>query len=95
MIQLYEKRPADRLDYDIDFGTRWLPSGDTIANAVATLSTTSGGTAAIDGITWSTTVVKVWVKSGIDGELAEIEVTITTAQGRTKKQCFKVRIRDC
>lgn len=94
MITLYEKKPSDRLDYDVDF-SRWLPSGDTIATASATVASTGTATAALDGVTWSTTVVKVWVKAGTDGETAEIEVTVTTTGGRTKKQCFKVRIRDC
>lgn len=88
---LKSKRPDDVLDYDADFAL-WLSDGDTITTATAALTESA---AAIDRVEFSETAAKVWVSGGADGETAHITVTATTAEGRVKEYCFKLRIREC
>lgn len=84
------KTPEDRLDYDIDFG-EWLPDGDSIASADSTV--VSGTVITSTNIIGA--VVKLWVEGGADGETAEIQVLMTTADGRIKEICLKIRVKDC
>lgn len=90
MTTLRTKRPEDRLDYDVDF-TRWLAPGDVIASVVVSIST---GGVVIDDHTFTDTSVKVWLNGGIDGETVRVTVEATTAQGREKEICFRVRVRE-
>lgn len=85
------KRPDDRLDFDIDF-TRWLPDGDRLDSAVASVA---GGSITIDGCDTSDTQVRVWLIDGAPGDSADVTVTATTAQERTKEVCFRVRVKGC
>lgn len=87
-----EKTPVDVLDYDIDF-TRWLPAGDEIASATATIEGT--GTLAVDSIEWSLDSVKVWLSGGADGTSFTVSVVATTQLGRVKEVCFAMKVRDC
>jgi hypothetical protein len=89
-IQL-EKSPADVLDYDIHYD-RWLPPTDIVASAVATIT---GSTAVVDTTFVSPGSVKVWISGGALNENATVTVVITTAQGRVKEACFRLRIKDC
>lgn len=91
MTVAMSKRPADVLDYSVDF-FRWLSDGDQIVAANATIT---GGTSAIDTTTHSATAVKVWVSGGEPGETATVKVTINTQQGRTREECFRLRIEGC
>lgn len=92
MIATFDKKEGDVLDYEIDFA-RWLPDGDTIVSASASIDTE--GTAEIDSTEYSETQVQVWVSGGTAGESATVTVTATTDQGRTKSECFRLRIKDC
>jgi hypothetical protein len=92
-LTLRLKQPEDRLDYDCDF-SRWLAPGDTIATASAARAAGSG-TVTIDDVDFTATTVKVWLDGGGDGDLAHVEIDITTAQGREKQVCFRVRVKDC
>lgn len=89
---LYEKRPQDRIDYDIDFARFWL-EGDTIAT-VDSVTVGEDTTVEIDGFDFTTGSVKVWLIGGTVGETARVTVRVTTTQGRTKTVCFKVRVRE-
>lgn len=92
---LYEKRPDDRLDFDIDFA-RWLPAGDKIASLdEATVAEGSTVTVDEDDTIFTDTTVKVFLEGGEIGETATVTVQVTTTQGRTKEVCFKVRVRGC
>ena len=92
MKTLWTKRPEDVLDYDVDFGRRnWLLDGDAISIATVTVS---GGTVALHSWDFSASVVKVWLGGGADGDTAHVTVTVTTALGRTKTICFRVRIKE-
>jgi hypothetical protein len=94
MSNIQSKRPDEVLDYVFDF-LRWLPSGDVIASASATIASSTGGTAAVDSVTNDTNTATVWVSAGIEDENAEITVRIVTAAGRHKDACMKLRIKDC
>ena len=85
------KAPDDKLDYDIDF-SRWLPGGDIITAATATIT---GGTATIDSTEFSDTTVKVWITGGDEGDSSDVTVKATTQGGRIKEYCFRLRVRDC
>ncbi len=84
------KDPADRLDYDVDYA-RWLPTGDVISSATATIA---GSTAVPDQVDVSADAVKVWISGGTVGETAVVTVAAVTAQGRTKEISFRLRIRE-
>jgi hypothetical protein len=90
---LFTKRPADRLDYDVDFrARRWIDTDDTILSATVVVETE--GTVFSDDHAPSGGVVKVWLGGGTVGEEATITVKITTSQGREKEICFRLRIRE-
>ncbi len=89
---LYEKRPQDRSDFDVDFARFWL-KGDTIAT-VDSVTVATGSTVEVDDHTFTTGAVKVWLTGGAVGETAKVTVKVTTTQGRTKSVCFKVRVRE-
>lgn len=85
------KRPDERLDYDMDF-SRWLSSGDSVVSSVNTISGTG---ATIESSEISGTSIKLWISGGTDGESYTVTVEATTAQGRVKESCFRLRVRDC
>ena len=87
-----EKTAADHLDYDIDYG-RWLPAGDIIVNAVATVDNTLA-TFVITNVEVADQVVRVWVDGGVDGEESDITILATTKGKREKEACFRLRIRE-
>lgn len=88
---VFRKDPSDRLDYDIDY-MRWLPPGDVIESAIATM----GGdcTATVAQVDVAETAVKVWVDGGASGEAGTLTVRATTAQGRVKELSVQLRIRE-
>jgi len=85
------KSDDDVLDYDTDFSD-WLPSGDDIATAVATIT---GTTIVVDSVANTTDTVKVWLSGGVDGDSETLTVTATTTGGRTKEVCYSVRVKGC
>lgn len=85
------KTPADVLDYEIDFSI-WLPDGDRITVATATID---AGTTALAQTDFSDTQVRVWISGGTMGDSGEVEVTATTAGGRTKTECFRLKVQGC
>lgn len=92
MLGVFFKRSVDQLDFDIDF-SRWLPDGDTIQSATATVETgesmVSVPQVLVDGDT-----VKVWVIDGLTGKTASILVTVTTTGNRVKQVEFQIRVKD-
>ncbi len=91
MTDVMVKKPADTLDYDVDFA-RWLPSDDRITAANATID---NSTATIDRTEHSDTSAKVWISGGVVGETAGVTVTVATLEGRTKQFCFNLKIKEC
>lgn len=92
MLGVFFKRSVDQIDFDIDF-SRWLPDGDTILSATATVepgdSMVSVPQVLVDGDT-----VKVWVIDGVSGKTASILVTATTTGNRVKQVEFQIRVKD-
>lgn len=91
-MNLFQKQPADQLDYDLDFSD-WLTEDDTINGADAVSSVPEE--LAIESVSVSGQTVKVWVSGGVDGSTYKITTTVTTALGRIKELDFKIRVKDC
>lgn len=90
-MNLFQKQPADQLDYDLDF-SEWLADGDTIT-----------GTSAVSDVPTELVIlsasvadqtVKIWVSGGLDGSTYKVTATVSTSQGRIKELDFKIRVRD-
>lgn len=92
MLGIKQKRPADVLDFDVDYED-WLTDDDTITTV--TTSVTPTGKLVVDSVQVANPDVKVWVSGGVSGSTYEIEVTAATTGGRVKVECFKVRVKDC
>jgi hypothetical protein len=80
MIAWPAKDPAEVLDFT---WTVPLDTGDTIASFTATVAS---GTITIDSDSASDTQVTVWLSGGADGETATVNLTATTAGGRTFRE---------
>lgn len=92
MLGFKIKRPVDVLDYELSYED-WLTDDDMITTV--TTSVLPVGELVVDSVQVSSPNVKTWVSGGISGSTYEIEVTAATTGGRIKKECFKIRIRDC
>lgn len=92
MLGTVQKRPADELDYDVDF-SKWLTDDDVITTAVAEVSPT--GEVAVESVQITSQVVKVWLTGGVDEKSYAVLVTVATSGGRVKEVEFKIRVRDC
>jgi hypothetical protein len=90
-MNLFQKQPADQLDYDLDF-SEWLTGTDTITGAVATSSVPAE--LVVLSVAVSDQAAKVWVSGGIDGTTYKVTATITTSEGRIKENEFKIRVRN-
>lgn len=88
-----EKNPADVLDYDVDY-IRWLNGDDAVIAAEAAVES-ADVSFQVGLVEFTDEVVKVWVSGGASGEQSDIRVDAVTALGRTKRICFRMRIRDC
>lgn len=93
ILGTFIKQPADVVDYDVDFGTEWLPTGDKLASASASV-TPSGLTLGSTIIDVTETVVKQWVSGGTAGTTYKVEITATTDAGRVKQVEFKVKLKE-
>lgn len=91
MTDLMVKKPADVLDYDVDFA-RWLPSPDRLSGATSIIA---NSTAVVDRTEYTDTNAKVWISGGVLGETATVTVTVTTQEGRTKQFVFNLKIKEC
>lgn len=91
-MKIFQKQPADTLDYDIDFSS-WLTDEDTIVAAAAVSSVPAELT--IDSVLSSSQAVKVWVSGGLTGSTYKVTATSTSALGRVKEIDFKIRVKDC
>lgn len=88
-----EKTSADRLDYDIDY-SKWLTEGDLIVSAMAEISDASSVSFIIDTIEVAEQMARVWISSGVNGDISEVAVFATTQAGRIKEARFSLLIKD-
>lgn len=92
MLGVRQKRPADVLDYDIEFED-WLTDDDTITTVASDVSPAGG--LVVDSVQIVGTSIKVWVSGGVLNTTYDVSITVSTQGGRVKEECFKVRVRDC
>lgn len=90
-MNLFQKQPADQLDYDLDF-SEWLADGDTITGVTA-VSDVPAELVILSALVADQTV-KIWVSGGLDGSTYKVTATVSTSQGRIKELDFKIRVRD-
>lgn len=94
MIPTLQKQPADVLDYDVDYSD-FLPSDDTITTPIAAVEEIDPDTdLAVDSVSVSDLVMKVWLSGGVSGTTYKVTATAATSGGRVKEQEFKIRVRD-
>jgi len=91
MLGIVQKRPGDRLDYDIDF-SRWLSPNDRITSAAAVSS--APDVMPVDAIQFTGQAMKVWISGGALQTSYDVTVTAHTLDGRIKQEAFEVRIRN-
>lgn len=80
----FPKRPHDPnavLDYPSDW-TSWLPAGDTIVAATATVVGPNAADLTVEDVTFTTTKVVAWVSGGVVGRNYTLTFHITTNDGR-------------
>jgi hypothetical protein len=90
-MNLFQKQPADQLDYDLDFSD-WLISSDEITGVVATSNLPEELLVLSASVIDQT--VKIWIAGGLDGSTYKVTSTIATAEGRIKEIEFKIRVRN-
>lgn len=90
-MNLFQKQPADQLDYDLDFSD-WLSETDTITGLVATSDVPAELSVFQTSI--ASPLVKIWVKDGVAGQTYKVTATISTQEGRIKELEFKIRVRE-
>lgn len=84
------KDPNEVLDYEIDWATYRLQSGETISSS--TFSVVEGDVV-IDSDSDLAGVTKVWLSGGTHGTACLVLNRITTSAGRTYDQSVRLRIR--
>lgn len=91
MLGIETIRPSERLDFDIDFDD-WLEDGDTLISSTVTVEPAAELTTQVSN---TTRIVKVWASTPVIGHTYHVTVTVVTAGGRTKVECFKLRSKGC
>ena len=90
-MNLFQKQPADQLDYDLDFSD-WLTGSDVITGVVAVSSIPDE--LIVQSASIADQTAKIWLTGGISGTTYKITATIATSEGRIKELEFKVRVRN-
>ena len=85
------KDPEAELDYGFDFAALgWLSSGETITAVTWTVPAgLTEGTKENDG-----EIIKVWLSGGTAGSTYEVEVKVTTSDGRVDSRSFDISVKD-
>jgi len=91
----YTKQPIERKDYNVDYRD-WLASipGDRIVSVVCGLRNPPDDALIADASNFSDSEVKVWVSGGTGGCKYEVEITITTAEGRVDQSELIFRVKE-
>lgn len=90
-MNLFQKQPADQLDYDLDFSD-WLTDDDTITGAEAVSSVPDE--LEVLSVAVAGPIVKIWVNGGVSGSTYKVTATTSTSLGRIKELEFKIRVRE-
>lgn len=91
VIGVWTQQPADQLDYDLDYGAKFLTSGDTVIGSA--VSSSPSGLTVTDLVVGGDTI-KLWVSGGTDGVRYRVQVTATTDHGRVKQDEVMFNIRE-
>lgn len=86
-MKVFKKSDEDIIDYDIIL-TDWLPTGDTIDNAVVT----ADAGISIDSTETTDDRVKIWVSGGTSGNTYNFKVLASTVGNRRKEINFLVAV---
>lgn len=84
------KDPQAKLDYQFNWGTNWLGTGDAIESVVWTIP--SGLTK--ESQTHDDTTATVWLSGGVDGRSYDVVCQITTSDDRTDQRTFTLPVAD-
>lgn len=93
MLDIKEKKPADVLDYPVQFD-RWITDDDTLTSVETGVDLLEAGgltvnSAHIDGLT-----ATLWLSGGLDKHTYVVTVTVATQAGRVKEEQFTIRVRE-
>ena len=92
MLGTLQKRPADELDYDVNF-EKWLTPNDTITSVTAIVAPV--GELVVESTSITGQIVKVWLAGGVLNKTYSVTVTVATSGGRIKQVEFNLRVKDC
>ena len=92
MLGTLQKRPADELDYDVNF-EKWLTPSDTITSVTAIVAPV--GDLVVESTSIIGPIIKVWLAGGVIGKTYSVTVTVATSGGRIKQVEFNLRVKDC
>ena len=90
VLARFQKQPADRQDYDIDF-TDYLAALSDEGESVAVVAEPG---ITVTAYSLNTGVVKVWLEGGTDGQTYKVTVTLTSKGGRVKQAEIKIRVKE-
>lgn len=86
----HTKQPPEVLDYDVDY-SEWLTAQDNVESATVAIQPPG---LTVDNVFINDPRVKIWLSGGTNGVTYKVTVTTVTADGRTKEDEFKVRVKD-
>ena len=90
VLARFQKQPADRQDYDIDF-TDYLAA---LADEGESVVTTAEPGITLLAYNLNNGVVKVWLEGGTDGQTYKVTVTLTSKGGRVKQAEIKIKVKE-
>jgi hypothetical protein len=93
ILETWEKQPADRQDYDIDYGD-WLSGLDDEPAAVAPLEVIVPAGITLVSSSLIGTAAKIWLSGGIANNRYKITTILTTAAGRIKEAEIVIHVKD-
>ena len=91
VLGIFEKQPADVLDYDFDFSDWLADRGDTITSQTV-VSSDAGLT--VGSVSMVAGVVKAFVSGGTSGTKYKLTCTVVTDGGRTKQVEITLKVKE-
>lgn len=92
---IFKKAPGEVLDYDVDFSSALLETGDIARTVDPVEFESADGLPVLDAV-WvaETGRAKVWVSGGVDGRPYLLSVWLNTAGGRRLEVDFQIIVRE-